>query len=78
MTLHECALGARCRIVRCEAQDEALRDRFISFGIVKDRVCEVVSHSIKHLAVAILINGTQVALRDNEAKMIIVEPLLDE
>lgn len=75
MTLYDCALGSKCRILDCKTQDEALRDRIISFGITKDKVCQVLSHSIGRLAVAVLIEGTRVALRDNEAKMIIVEPL---
>ncbi|AAP78171.1 conserved hypothetical protein [Helicobacter hepaticus ATCC 51449] len=75
MTLYDCNLGEECKIVRCDTQDNALKDRFISFGIVKDKVCRVVSHSINHLAVAVIIEGTQVALRDSEAKLIIVEPI---
>ncbi|MCH5312799.1 MAG: ferrous iron transport protein A [Helicobacter sp.] len=75
MTLYECALGAKCKIISCEAKDEALCDRLMSFGIVKDKICQVVNHSFRRLAVVILIEGTQVALRDSEAKMIIVEVL---
>ncbi len=73
MTLYECALGTRCRIISCDTQDSALMDRFLSFGIVKGRVCKVICHSFKRLGIAVLLNGMQIALRDTEAKMIVVE-----
>lgn len=75
MTLYDCDVGKQCKIVRFETQDYALKDRFMSFGIVKDKVCCVVSHSIRRLAVAVMVGDTQIALRDSEAKSIIVEPL---
>ncbi len=75
MTLYDCSVGQKCKIVSSSTQDEALRDRFMSFGIVKGKMCQVMSHSIKRMAVAVLIDGTQVALRDSEAKMIVVEPI---
>lgn len=75
MTLYDGALGERYKIIYCDTGDDALRDRFMSFGIVKNKICQVVSHSLRRLAIAILIDGTQIALRESEAKMIIVEPL---
>lgn len=75
MTLYDCNVGEQCRIVAFETQDSALKNRFMSFGIVKDKVCRVVSHSIRRLAVAVVVEGTQIALRDSEAKSIIVEPV---
>lgn len=75
MTLYECTLGSKCKIISFDTQDEALRDRLMSFGIVKDKVCQVMNHSFGRSAVAVMIEGTQVALRDSEAKMIIIEPL---
>lgn len=75
MTLYDCVVGDVCKIVRCDVQDPALKDRFMSFGIVKNKQCEVLSHSMRKMAVAIMIDGTQVALRDTEARQIIIEPL---
>ncbi|WP_238700265.1 FeoA family protein [Helicobacter jaachi] len=78
MTLCDCSLGDVCKIVRCESQDSALKDRLMSFGIVKDKICKVMRYSLGRLAVAIMIDGTQVALRDSEARLIVVEPLRHE
>lgn len=75
MTLYDCDVGKQCKIVAFTTQDNVLKNRFMSFGIVKDKVCRVVSHSIRRLAVAVMVEGTQIALRDVEAKSIIVEPL---
>ncbi|WP_295739597.1 FeoA family protein [uncultured Helicobacter sp.] len=75
MTLYDCDVGKQCKIVAFTTQDNALKNRFMSFGIVKDKVCRVVSHSIRRLAVAVMVEGTQIALRDVEAKSIIGEPL---
>lgn len=73
MTLYECKVGDKCKIISCKSEDYALKDRFMSFGFVRNKACEVISHSIRKLAIAVMIEGTQVALRDSEAKMIEVE-----
>lgn len=75
MTLYDCNVGDECRIVRLETDDYALKDRFISFGIVKDRECRIVNYSLGRLAVAVVVGGVQIALRDSEARSIVVEPL---
>lgn len=73
MTLYDGQIGSTYRIIGFDTTDSTLKDRFISFGIAKNKVCEVVSHSISRLAVAIMIGGVQVALRDSEARAILVE-----
>ena len=75
MTLYDCNVGDECRIVGFKTDDYALKDRFISFGIVKDRECRIVNYSLRRLAVAVVVGGMQIALRDSEARSIGVEPL---
>lgn len=75
MTLYECEVGNTYKIVGFNTQNNALKDRFISFGITKDKMCQVIHHSIKRSAIAIIIGGVQIALRDSEAKAIKVQAL---
>lgn len=75
MTLYECAIGQKCKITGFNTQNSALKDRFISFGITKDKIAQVRHHSIKRSTLAVVVGGVQIALRDSEAQAIEVEKL---
>lgn len=75
MTLYECAIGQKCKITGFHTENNALKNRFISFGITKDKIAQVLHHSIKRSTLAVAIGGVQIALRDSEARAIKVEKL---
>ncbi|PAF51250.1 FeoA family protein [Helicobacter sp. 13S00477-4] len=73
MTLDEGEQGKTYRINKIEFCDDALKNRFISFGITKDAIVTLLHCTTKKSTLAISINESQVALRDREAKYIQVE-----
>ncbi|PAF46843.1 hypothetical protein BKH46_06410 [Helicobacter sp. 12S02634-8] len=76
MTLDQCQKGKTYKIKNINFCDDALKNRFISFGITKDSIFTLLHHSTKKSTLAIHINQTQIALRDHEAKFIEVESAL--
>ncbi|PAF48895.1 hypothetical protein BKH41_04510 [Helicobacter sp. 12S02232-10] len=75
MTLDQCEKGKSYKIKNINFCDNALKNRFISFGITKNTIITLLHCSTKKSTLAILINQSQIALRDHEAKFIEVEQI---
>ena len=73
-TLKDCKKSCKARIVKINAESD-LKQRLISFGIMKGAVIEVLEHTPRKSTIEIKVNKMQIALRDKEAKDIEVEVL---
>jgi len=68
-TLTECEKGCTATVVKLHAQG-ALKQRLVSFGIMKGAVVEVLGFAPAKSTVEIKIGRMRLALRNEEAKMI--------
>ncbi|PAF45133.1 FeoA family protein [Helicobacter sp. 11S02596-1] len=75
MTLDQCEKGKSYKIKNIDFCDNALKNRFISFGIAKNAIFTLLYCSTKKSTLAISINQSQIALREHEAKYIEVEQM---
>ncbi|AFI05297.1 FeoA family protein [Helicobacter cetorum] len=75
MTLNEAVKNHNYEIIDITRCDEALKKRFLSFGIHQGVQCTLLHHSIKKATLSIRINHIQVALRTHEAQYLVVKPL---
>ncbi len=75
MRLTECKLHVEYRIVTIESEDENFLNRLLSFGIAKGSIITPLHYSAKKSTLAISIQQSQIALRDCEAKQIIIQPI---
>ena len=73
MTLFEGKENQIYRIKAIQTQDEALKHRLLSFGIVKDCEVKLDCFSANKATLKIQIQNAKIALRDSEAQHIIVE-----
>ncbi|TLD80567.1 ferrous iron transport protein A [Helicobacter sp. MIT 05-5293] len=73
MTLYDAQNGKMYQVLSLNTQDSVLKNRFITLGITKGKTFHVTARSIGSLAIAIMINGVQIALRDSEAQKIEVQ-----
>lgn len=73
MTLDECEKGHQYKIANIDFCDEALKNRFIAFGITKGVIIKMMHYSAKKSTLSICIDQSQIALRKYEAKQIEVE-----
>lgn len=72
MTLYDCNRGENVQVVKINA-DSILKQRLISFGIMKGAVLEVMAHAPAKSTVEIKVSKTRIALRDKEAQLIEVK-----
>ena len=72
--LFECSKTQKLKVVKLNA-DSALKQRLISFGIMKESVLEILEHSTTKSTFEIKVGKTRLALRSDEAKSIMVEEL---
>lgn len=75
MTMQECEKGKEYKIISLATSDEMLNDRFLSFGISRGKSFLLSNQSLGKSSLSISINGICVALRDSEARQIIVEEI---
>lgn len=75
MTLFEGNENQIYEIKDIQTQDEALKHRLFSLGITKNSHILLERFSSNKATLAIQANQTKIALRDSEAKRIIVEAL---
>ncbi|MFA6195757.1 MAG: FeoA family protein [Sulfurimonas sp.] len=68
------ARGEKVKVVKLNADTE-LKQRLISFGIMKETIIEVLEHAPAKSTIEIKVGKTRVALRAKEADMIEVETL---
>ena len=71
-TLATCKIGEKVKVLKLSA-DAGLKQRFISFGIMKEAVVEILEHSPAKSTLEIKVGKMRVALRAKEAEMIEVE-----
>ena len=69
----ECAVGCSGRIVKIRAK-EPVRGRLVSLGIAKGGRLRVLDHTLAKQTWEVECDGTRVALREEEAASILIEP----
>ena len=72
--LIQCDRGAKVKVVKLYAQDE-LKQRLISFGLMKDSTVEVLEQAPRKKTIEIKVGKMRLALRAEEAELIEVEIL---
>ena len=70
--LIECQKGERVKVIKLNA-DYELKQRLISFGVMKGAFIQVIEYSLGKKTVEIKVGKMRIALRAEEAKMIEVE-----
>ncbi|QOY54289.1 ferrous iron transport protein A [Candidatus Sulfurimonas marisnigri] len=72
--LSDCKKACKVKILKLHADSE-LKQRFISFGIMKEVVVEVLEHSPAKSTIEIKVGKMRIALRSKEAELIEVEDI---
>jgi ferrous iron transport protein A len=73
-TLLDCHKACLVKVVKLNAKDD-LKQRLISFGIMKEAVIEVLEHAPGKSTIEIKVGKMRIALRGQEAKLIEVEKI---
>ena len=73
-TLYDCEKACKVKVVKLNANTE-LKQRLISFGIMKGSEIEVLQHTATKSTVEIKVAKMRIALRDTEAKLIEVQKI---
>jgi len=71
-TLIECERGEKVRVVKLNAKDE-LKQRLISFGIMKEAEVEVLEQAPRKKTIEVKVGKMRLALRAQEAELIEVK-----
>jgi ferrous iron transport protein A len=72
--LSQCHKSCKVKVVRLNAPSE-LRQRLLSFGIMKEATIEVLEHAPAKSTIEIKVGKMRIALRAQEADMIEVEQI---
>jgi len=72
--LLDCHKGEKVKIVKLNASYD-LKQRLISFGVMKDSTVEVLEHAPKKKTIEIKVGKMRLALRDIEAATVEVEEI---
>jgi len=72
--LLDCERGERVRVCKLHA-DYDLKQRLISFGVMKGAQIQVLEHAPRKKTIEIKVGKMRLALRAEEAQMIEVEPI---
>ena len=72
--LSTCQMGEKLKVVRLTA-DSVLKQRLISFGIMKEAIIEVLEHAPRKSTIEVKVGKMRVALRGKEADMVEVEEI---
>jgi len=67
--LIDCKKACKVKVVKLNAQT-ALRQRLISFGIMKEAIIEVLEHAPRKSTIEIKVGKMRIALRAEEAALI--------
>ncbi|MCF6339331.1 MAG: ferrous iron transport protein A [Sulfurimonas sp.] len=70
--LSECKKACKVKVVKLNASSE-LRQRLISFGIMKEATIEILEYAPAKSTIEIKVGKTRIALRSKEAELIEVE-----
>jgi len=73
-TLLDCKKACRVKVLKLNAVTE-LKQRLISFGIMKEAEIEVLEHAPGKKTIEVKVGKMRIALRDQEAELIEVEKL---
>ena len=73
-TLNDCKKACIVKVVKLNA-DAELKQRFISFGIMKEAVIEVLEHAPAKSTIEVKVGKMRVALRAQEAALIEVQKI---
>jgi len=73
-TLYECKKGTDVKVIKLNV-DKSLKQRLISFGIMKESVITVLEHAPAKSTIEVKVGKMRIALRDQEAKGIEVKSL---
>jgi len=73
-TLNDCKKACIVKVTKLKADTE-LRQRLISFGIMKEATLEVLEHAPAKSTIEIKVGKMRIALRAKEAELIEVEKL---
>ena len=72
--LSQCNRGAKVKVVKLNALTD-LKQRLISFGIMKEAIIEVLEHAPAKSTIEIKVGKMRIALRAQEADLIEIEQL---
>ncbi len=70
--LSMCAIGEKLKVTKLNA-DSTLKQRLISFGIMKEAIIEVLEYAPGKSTIEVKVGKMRIALRGKEADMIEVE-----
>ncbi|MEA2091105.1 MAG: FeoA family protein [Campylobacterota bacterium] len=73
-TLIDCKKACRVKVLKLHAPSE-LKQRLISFGIMKEAVIEVLEHAPRKSTIEVKVGKMTVGLRAQEAELIEVETI---
>ncbi len=73
-TLLDCHKACKVRIVKLNTEGD-LKQRLISFGIMKEAEVEVLEHAPAKSTIEVKVGKMRIALRGEEAKLIEVEKI---
>ena len=71
-TLIDCNKACIVKVVKLNAPAE-LKQRLISFGIMKEAIIEVLEHAPAKSTIEVKVGKMRIALRAEEAKMVVVD-----
>jgi len=73
-TLKDCKKACKVRVIKLNAPKE-LKQRLISFGIMKEALIEVLEHAPAKSTVEVKVGKMRIALRAQEAELVEVEKI---
>ena len=72
--LSQCDRGEKVRVTKLHAKTD-LKQRLISFGIMKEAIIEVLEHAPAKSTIEIKVGKMRIALRAEEANLIDIEAI---
>ena len=72
--LQDCQKNCKLKVVKLHAPRD-LKQRLISFGIMKGSMIEIIQHSTGKSTIEIKVGKMKIALRSEEAKLVEVEKI---
>ena len=73
-TLYDCEKACLVKVTKLTAKDD-LKQRLISFGIMKEATIEVLEHAPAKSTIEVKVGKMRIALRAQEAQLIEVEKI---
>jgi len=73
-TLKDCKKACKVKVIKLHASTD-LKQRFISFGIMKEAVIEVLEYAPAKSTIEVKVGKMRIALRAQEAQLIEVEKI---